>query len=561
MKMKPVFFNLLIGMILFTGSGCTEMHPEPLVFFEVKTVKIEPEGVLGNLKVFGEVNDQEKLSITEYGVISANRLKNLELNIDTTLVKSSTPLSGSTFSFTIRNLNLDSTYYVRAYAKVENGRIAYGDILTFTYGVNLTIAKHQQLNDTLYFDARLTGLKRFLPLVPQIQELGIELETTSPSGAKQLVIEKRRTDSPVGDGDYAFKVDSILFNQAYKAHFYVISGSKRWNSPTYSITTVGGWKKLRDLNQPLQGSISVEIDNRAYIGFGYPKDCEVDNRTKFREYEPQSGGFRDIVSNDFVYGRKHASLFRINNRIFYGLGQNQGENCNRGYRCDFFEFIPSTGQSKLVSDCFPGGPRSNAVAFSLEGRGYVGLGHGRSEPYYLNDFWEFDPSSNLGNDSWRKLEGLDGNALKNREAAFVFQFPDRVFVGGGAAGDLYFNDCWEFSPPGPQGNKILWIPASDFPGQPRQDAFSLTLNGKGYMGLGYHSLLGSLNDFWEFNPQKPLQEQWQRLPDFPSQKRENAVVFTLNGLIYVGGGQGRQTFENQIRTTYPLDFWVYTPTK
>lgn len=561
MTMMRIFFKLSLLFVLFyAGSGCTEMRPEPLVFFEVKTIRAEIDSVLGNLKVYGEINDKEGIVISEHGVAWANRIKDLESNINVDVEKAQTPLSGSTFSVTISKLNLDSTYYVRAYAKMANGRIAYGDIISFTYGVNLTIAKHRQLNDSLFFEAKLTGLKRFMPILPQIKELGIELEYSSSSGVIQTVFEKLTPSTPTSDGDYTIKVDSILFNQAYRARFYIVSGNKRWISPVYAFTSVGGWKKLSSLSQALHSAITLEIDGKAYIGFGYPNTCDVEDRTKFREYQTLNQGFKEIKSNDFVYGRKQASIFSIGNRIFYGLGLNHGQECKSGYRCDFFEFIPSTGQSLLVSDYHPGGCRANAAAFSLKGKGYIGLGITNNSPKYLADFWEFDPVANNGKGNWRNLSGSD-NTLKNREAAFVFQFADRVFVGGGAADDLYFIDCWEFIPPGGQSNQINWRPSSFFPGQGRENAFSLTLNGKGYMGLGYHSLIGSFNDFWEFNPQKPLDQQWSRLPDFPGKKRERAVAFTLNGLIYVGGGMTRELIQNQLATTSPTDFWTYTPTK
>lgn len=557
MKMIRVFFNIifLLSILLYTGSGCTEMRPEPLVFFEVQTIKAEIDSILGNLKVSGEINNAEGVSIVEHGVVWANRLKDLELNVNVVPEKAPIPLAGSSFSVTLSNLNLDSTYYVRAYAKVQNGRTAYGDILTFSYGVNLSIAKHSQLNDSIFFEARITGLKRFAPILPQIHELGIELERASGSGTQQIILEKRNPATPISDGDYNFKIDSILFNQDYHARFYIISGNKRWVSPLYAFSSIGGWKRLGGFSQALQGAIAIEINNKAYIGFGYPNACDAEDRTKFREYPTQSERFKDILSDDFVYGRKHASIFSIGNRVFYGLGENYEGSCRASYRCDFFEFIPSTGQSLLVSDCFPGGARTNAVAFSLQGKGFIGLGLSNSVPRYLADFWEFD-----GLRSWRKL--TDPNTtLGNREAAFVFQFADRVFVGGGAAGDLYFNDCWEFIPPGAPSNQINWLPHSSFPGQGRENAFSLTLKGKGYMGLGYNSLIGAFNDFWEFNPQKAMDQQWQRLPDFPGEKRESPVAFTLDGLIYVGGGQGRQPSQNQFISTYPSDFWIYTPTK
>ncbi len=80
----------------------------------------------------------------------------------------------------------------------------------------------------------------------------------------------------------------------------------------------------------------------------------------------------------------------------------------------------------------------------------------------------------------------------------------------------------------------------------RNNQVTATVNGKIYMGLGNTNDL-VFNDWWMFDPQTG---QWTRLPDFPGKPRDLAFSFVIGHVIYVGGGDSLRY--------YPYaDFYAY----
>ena len=247
-------------------------------------------------------------------------------------------------------------------------------------------------------------------------------------------------------------------------------------------------------------------------------------------------------------------------------------NGNSGELNDLWEFNPSTnewawmgGSSTIGSDGgqfgvygtlgtpaadnIPGG-RFDAVTWT-DSKGHLWLygGRGTSADYgpdlWLNDLWEFDPSTGewtwMGGDS--STGGLDslpgvygtlgtpaaGNNPGSREGAVSWiDNKGNLWLFGGNNDGMFLNDLWEFNP---STNEWAWMggsstaPASCTPadcllsgiygelGTPaagnnpgaRFWASSWTdKNGNFWLfgGYGFDSVanLGDLNDLWEFNP-------------------------------------------------------------
>lgn len=95
-----------------------------------------------------------------------------------------------------------------------------------------------------------------------------------------------------------------------------------------------------------------------------------------------------------------------------------------------------------------------------------------------------------------------------------------------------------------------WKKLADFPGQARTNAFSFSLNGKGYVGTGTGTG-GLLNDFWQYDP---VLDQWTQLANFPGGARANASVFVVDDKAYVGLGEGGPYWNNS-----HSDLWMYDP--
>ncbi len=179
---------------------------------------------------------------------------------------------------------------------------------------------------------------------------------------------------------------------------------------------------------------------------------------------------------------------------------------------------------------FGGAGRWNAVAFSIDGKGYVGTGASTVDSY-SNDLWEYDPNTN----AWTQKADLhDG-----RRFAVGFSIGSKGYIGTGQISSYDFlNDFWEYDPV-----LNLWMQKADFPGGKRFAAVGFSIGSKGYLGTGDNGT--PKKDFWEYDP---LSDTWSQIADYAG-NRYGAVSFNIGSKGYVGTGSDAQMPYN--------DFWEY----
>ncbi len=99
--------------------------------------------------------------------------------------------------------------------------------------------------------------------------------------------------------------------------------------------------------------------------------------------------------------------------------------------------------------------------------------------------------------------------------------------------------------------KGKWTQKADIPGDLRQGAFSFSVAGKGYLGLGQYS--GNLHrDLWEYNPDA---DAWSPKTPFPGTPMAEGGVFVVNQKAYLVAGVIRYATSAQ-----PVrDVWEYDP--
>nr|MBA3902005.1 galactose oxidase [Bacteroidota bacterium] len=169
-----------------------------------------------------------------------------------------------------------------------------------------------------------------------------------------------------------------------------------------------------------------------------------------------------------------------------------------------------------------GDERLGAVGFSIESKGYIGLGTNNGNPN-LKDFWEYEPAS----DAWTQRANYPGSHPLH---AVGFSINGKGYVGTGqedAGTPNYSNEFYEFDP-----STNAWAQKANFMGSARSSAVAFSANGNGYIGLGSDSV-NSKNDFFEYNPGT---DAWSSVSAFPGGVRQGAVAFTINGEGYVGTG-------------------------
>ncbi len=202
---------------------------------------------------------------------------------------------------------------------------------------------------------------------------------------------------------------------------------------------------------------------------------------------------------------------------------------------------------------FPGTAVEDAIAFSINGIGYVGLGTTGYSDAATPWIYKFDPSERSAGHSqgtWTKISDFPGGP---RTKAVCFTIGDNVYVSCGKDNDEnYKNDLWMCSQS--TGDKLNWVQRAPFPGTPRIDAVGFALGENGYVGTGLDAD-SARSDFWRYNP---FINQWDQRAYFGGEPRYEAVgagVEMGNGDYrgFVGTGWGGNA------SLYYSDFWHYRP--
>ncbi len=188
-------------------------------------------------------------------------------------------------------------------------------------------------------------------------------------------------------------------------------------------------------------------------------------------------------------GRMGAVSFVINDTVYVGLGEDGDK-----HYTDFWKYSLKSDQWIQIAD-FPGDARSYAQAFSVNGKGYVGLGR-----YYVwnkadttfQDFYSYDPTS----DKWTKLNDFGGGA---RTYAVCFTIGDVAYIGTGnnKDGDSQ-KDFWKYNYVSDTWTQLT----SEFSGDIRNSASAFTMGGKAYVtgGSYFSGYSVQLSDVQEYNP-------------------------------------------------------------
>jgi hypothetical protein len=181
-----------------------------------------------------------------------------------------------------------------------------------------------------------------------------------------------------------------------------------------------------------------------------------------------------------------------------------------------------------------GSGRTDAVAFSIGTKGYIGTGYAGT--VITNDFWEYDPSTN----AWSQKANFGGTA---RHKATGFSIGSKGYIGTGATSTAVFlKDFWEYDP-----SSNAWTQKTNFGGTARQNAVGFSIGTKGYIGTGYEAY-DLTSDFWEYDPSS---NAWTQKTSFGGGDRVGAVGFSIGTKGYIGTGQSGNPGDNS------TDFWEY----
>ncbi len=236
-------------------------------------------------------------------------------------------------------------------------------------------------------------------------------------------------------------------------HKYLL-GTNSWVPKTFEATDVPG----------RFGAVAFVLNGKAYVGAGrcYDGNNQIIERNDFWEYNPDTGKWRPVKSLPVRLkdGSQHPDWGRFDAGAFVANGKAYvvGGIIGSTHRLlDHWEFVPpindqDLGDWKFVG-FFPGVSRRGAVSFSVEDRGYYGMGYHLPDPnepvgYYLDDFWEFSPTQ-----GWLPRAPFQGG---RRESGAGFGIGAYGFAGGGLVTELDSTqtfpiqkvkaDFWKYTP-------------------------------------------------------------------------------------------------------------------
>ena len=107
------------------------------------------------------------------------------------------------------------------------------------------------------------------------------------------------------------------------------------------------------------------------------------------------------------------------------------------------------------------------------------------------------------------------------------------------------------------GSSETWSPMGSLPlGKERQYATGFSYNNIGYMFGGLNCSGGCLNDFWQYSAST---NSWTAFPDFPGSGRQGMVNFVIKDKVYIIGG--RPANNNAVNEVWEYNFTTTTWTQ
>jgi N-acetylneuraminic acid mutarotase len=511
--MKRVIL-LITVVIYFIIVGCkkdAEPYPKNYPLLSIKIPEVTDNGVSLSAQIF----DAGEYTIEEYGFVVSKTKKPV---LDDNNLRSEHSLDNGNFNNTINSgLEKGITYNVRAYLK-SGKYLVYSNQESFVSNGSLSpeIKKFTPQRGFAGQKIEIEG-KNFGYIMKDITVKFGDAEVNIDSISNDVIYIKSPTITKSGDvkisvsvaGMTAVSQDSyhVLFSWMRKKDYVgdgihsalylsihnkgLMIGGDEYNSDLYASGPLSqkvwmydpiddSWTRKGDTPFiPYQRGEGFVINNVAYIA------C-VDDKTIYKYTEET-----DSWSAETEYpgsGKVHSN-FVLDNSVYVGVGNRYG------FYKEFYKYNSITKEWSQIPD-FPGGQRAEVITFSINGKGYVGMGYDLYRGY--NDLWEYSPVTN----TWSEKNKFPGGS---RSMAITFILDSKAYVGLGSLYDNFsgFSDVWEY-----QINSDTWIRKDDYIGGGKWDNIVFTLNNKVYIGMGAKSYGGgsswgifrSYKDLWEFNP-------------------------------------------------------------
>lgn len=212
--------------------------------------------------------------------------------------------------------------------------------------------------------------------------------------------------------------------------------------------------------------------------------------------------------------RQYAAIFAIGKRIYFGLGISASGQLLK----DFWTFDLSSENWQQLKD-FEGEARSSLFYETDGSFGYIGTGMGVSS--LLSDCWKYIPET----DDWQPISNFPG---AGRREAVAFSLFGRIYAGLGFTnmnGTNLQSDFYRYDP-----FADSWQQVDDFPGGKRAYAVAVDNGTNGLVGTGYNEAGTWRSDLYLYDG---LSAKWKAMDSIPSGGIRGMSSFSANGDFYL----------------------------
>jgi gliding motility-associated-like protein len=193
------------------------------------------------------------------------------------------------------------------------------------------------------------------------------------------------------------------------------------------------WTRKTDFGGGIRaGLVAFSIGNKGYAGTGCAALLAA-FENDFWEYDPVADTWTRKAPLP-ASPRMDGSGFAIGTKGFLGIGHD-----SLGYLSDFWEWDQGTNQWTQKAN-FGGGGRCDAASFVIGCKGFICLGETADTVHvFRKDLWEFDPLAN----SWTRKADFGGT---RRDETNAFTVAGKGYVGLGPDTTGLERDLWEYTP-------------------------------------------------------------------------------------------------------------------
>lgn len=319
--------------------------------------------------------------------------------------------------------------------------------------------------------------------------------------------------------------------------------------------TQGVWRRMSDLDGVARScASSFTIDNKGYLCCGY----RGSNRDRLKDlwaYDMDGNYWTQCADMpDAAAGRHSAVAFALNGKGYVTTGAIKEDPY---FLADTWEYDPTTDTWQQKDD-FLGGIRDGALAFSIGGYGYVGTGY---DDNWLKDFYRFDPNAAEGS-QWTVVNGFPGY---KRRYGSAFVIDDVAYICLGENNGSLVEDFWKF-------DGSTWTQLRDIADTnsdedydddyaiTRYSAVTFVIDNKGYVATGSRSSSGTSSDYWVYYPETDLwygdsDDDFTPLTEANSggTSRTQAVSFSTGTRGFVLTGSSGTTYFDDVYELYPYE--------